>query len=178
MPNHVRNILKFSKLKPEDKEFIINKFTSEVKGVYPLNRVFDFDKVIAEPRKKEECDPDCLKNKDSFVVGDSDRPWFDWYAWRTKYWGTKWNAYDGYIMVGINTITFVFNTAWSTPQPIYEQLARFFTFNFTVRYADELNYDDCGTFQFVPEDDILRHYNIKSKSATAQKAFWRRVWNY
>ena len=55
MPNHVRNVLKFSKLSAKDKEFILNQFTTEIgeDGIYPLNRYFDFDKIIAEPRKKE-----------------------------------------------------------------------------------------------------------------------------
>ena len=30
MPNHVKNVLKFSKLSAKDKEFILNQFTTEM----------------------------------------------------------------------------------------------------------------------------------------------------
>lgn len=179
MPNHVRNVLKFSKLSAKDKEFILNQFTTEGEGkVYPLNRYFDFDKIIAEPRKKEECDPDCIVNKDSHVMEDKDRPWFDWYAWHNKYWGTKWNCYDGYIKVGTSTITFVFSTAWSTPYPIYEQLTRFHSFPFEVRYADEDIGCNCGKLIYDPEKtgfEALVH--IDDKDLTDPVKFARRIWN-
>lgn len=182
MPNHVRNVLKFKNLKPKDKEFILNKFTTEVgkDGIYPLNRHFDFDKVIAEPRKKEECDPDCLVNKDSHVMEDEDRPWFDWYAWHNKYWGTKWNCYDSYVKVGTSTITFVFNTAWSTPYPIYEQLARFFSFEFEVRYADEDLGSNCGYFNYEPDGETgkMKLYHTDARDCCKDPYnFARRIWN-
>lgn len=180
MPNHVKNVLKFSKLSAKDKEFILNQFTTEMNpegdaDIYPLNRYFDLDKIIAEPRKKEECDPDCLVNKDSHVMEDSERPWFDWYAWHNKYWGTKWNCYDGYVKVGTTTITFVFSTAWSAPFPIYEQLARFFTFRFTVRYADEDYGSNCGMIDYIPEED--RYDIYYEQDLTHPVDFARRLWS-
>ena len=130
MPNHVKNVLKFSNLSETDKKFILNNFTDEIEGeeIYPLNKVFDFNRIIAEPETEADCPEDCKLNKDSHVEELKDKPWFDWYAWHVKYWGTKWNAYDAYTKVGKTTITFVFSTAWSMPFPIYEHLAKYFKF--------------------------------------------------
>ena len=182
IPNHVRNVLKFSKLSAKDKEFILDHFATEMnpegdKDIYPLNRYFDFDKIIAEPRKKEECDPDCLVSEHSHVIEDKERPWFDWYAWHNKYWGTKWNCYDGYVKVGTSTITFVFSTAWSAPFPIYEQLARFFCFKFEVRYADEDYGSNCGKLIYDPEktgfEDIV---HITERDLLNADQFARNLW--
>lgn len=178
MPNHVKNVLKFSNLTPKDKEFILNKFTTEVEGdIYPLNKRFDFDKVIKEPTRIEECPEDCRVNKDSHIMEDKDRPWFDWYAWHNKYWGTKWNCYDGYVKIGTSTITFVFSTAWSTPLPIYEQLARFFGFKFEVRYADEDWGSNCGVIQCLGRFDGIHVYHIDEDLSKRAKDFARRLWN-
>ena len=179
MPNHVKNVLKFSKLKPKDKEFILNKFTSEMEDdFYPLNITFDLDKIIPEPRTESECPEDCKVNKDSHVMEDKDRPWFDWYKWRNKYWGTKWNTYDCHTKIGVSTITFVFSTAWSAPMPIYEQLAKHFSFEFEARYADEDLGCNCGKVIYNPEktkfDDIV---HITEYDIDDAKAFAWRLWN-
>lgn len=182
MPNQIRNVLKFKNLKPKDKEFILNKFTTEVgkDGIYPLNRHFDFDKIIPEPRKESECPEDCKVNKDSHVKEDADRPWFDWYAWRNKYWGTKWGAYDGYVKIGTSTVTFVFSTAWSAPFPIYKKLAEDYPFKFQVRYADEDIGSNCGIIEYDPDakypvDPYSDLYEQDAAEDTV--SFARRIWN-
>lgn len=50
-----------------------------------------------------------------------------WYSWRTENWGTKWNSYD-YRLVedSANRFSFQFDTAWSTPFPVLEQLIKRF----------------------------------------------------
>ena len=185
MPNHIKNVLKFKNLKPDQREFIVNNFTSQLEdddgeGVFPLDCIFDFDKIIPEPKIKSDCPKDCLVNKDSHIHEYEDRPWFDWYEWHNKYWGTKWNAYDGYVKIEKSTITFVFSTAWSAPYPIYEQLAKKYNFDFEVRYADEDWGSNCGIFTCEPDGTsgtrTLYHDNAKDyyKDATA---FARRLWN-
>ena len=174
MPNHVRNILKFSKLKPKDREFILNNFTTEVEeDFYPLNRCFDFDKIIPEPKTEEECPEDCKVNKDSRVAKDTERPWFDWYTWRNKYWGTKWGAYNGYVRIGTSTITFVFSTAWSAPFPIYEQLHEA-GYQFTVRFADEDIGSNCGIIECNPKEG--EYHEILCRSVANPYRFARQVW--
>lgn len=176
MPNHVRNVLKFSKLTPKERDFILERFTTEMEDdIYPLNRIFDFDKIIPEPRLESECPEDCKVNKDSHVMEYEDRPWFDWYAWHNKYWGTKWNAYNGYVQVGTTTITFVFNTAWSMPLPVYRELMRAYNFHFTVRYADEDYGSNCGVLEYSPEEGLAHHqseHDLKNPDS-----FARRLWD-
>lgn len=147
IPNHVRNVLTFKHLKPLDKKAILNRITRELEDdIYPLNRIIDFDKIIPEPRTESECPDDFKVNKDSHVMEDKERPWFDWYAWHNRYWGTKWNAYDGRTTyVYTDRIECMFNTAWSPPMPIYEQMAeKYPNFEWEVKYADECGGDNCG----------------------------------
>ena len=46
-----------------------------------------------------------------------------WYKWRTRNWGTKWNAYGYEGGVQFDGKTLQFLTAWSPPTPIMEKLA-------------------------------------------------------
>lgn len=181
MPNHVRNVLKFKNLKPKDKEFILNNFTTEMEDeITPFNKIFDFDKIIPEPKIESECPEDCKVNKDSHVEEDADRPWFDWYTWHNKYWGTKWGAYDGYVKIGTSKITFVFSTAWSAPFPIYRKLAEDYPFRFQVRYADEDIGSNCGIIEYDPDvkypvDPYSELYEQDAAEDTV--SFARRIWN-
>jgi len=47
-----------------------------------------------------------------------------WYDWSIENWGTKWNSYD-YNVVSDEPgrLEFTFDTAWSTPDPIWTKLA-------------------------------------------------------
>lgn len=175
MPNHVRNVIKFKKLTPKDKKFILDNFTTELEDdIYPLNRIFDFDKIIPEPRKESECPEDCKVNKDSHIMEDEDRPWFDWYAWHNRFWGTKWNAYDGYVKVGVSTITFVFSTAWSAPLPIYQQLINKYPhLLWEMKFADEDIGSNCGMITWDGEYCI----EYCEQDLTHPNDFARRIWN-
>lgn len=46
----------------------------------------------------------------------------DWYGWRNRNWGTKWNAYK--IAEGENMVSF--HTAWGYPEPVIEALTQKF----------------------------------------------------
>lgn len=181
MPNHVKNVLKFKNLKPKESEFLINLFTSPVSEDptgKAVDLIFDFDKVIPEPREKSECPEDCLVNKDSHVMEYPDRPWFDWYEWHNKYWGTKWNAYDGYTKAGRSYITFVFSSAWSAPFPVIERL-RLLGYDFELRYADEDYGSNCGKMIYEPSKtgfkDIVRIGELDlTNSGEFAKNLWRK----
>lgn len=176
MPNHVRNVLKFKHLKPSERDFILERFTTEMEDdIYPLNRIFDLDKIIPEPRKESDCPEDCKVNKDSHIMEDKDRPWFDWYAWHIKYWGTKWNAYDGYIKIGTSTITFVFSTAWSAPHPVYEQIAKNYNFDFEVKYADENLGSNCAKLEYTADTDM--YDAVFEEAIPNARDFARRIWD-
>ena len=120
MPNHVMNKWKISHI-PQDKlQYILDKLTMITEEG---DRIIDFDLIIPEPRLKKDCPADCIVNKDSHVQEEKDRPWFDWYAWRNKYWNTKWGAYDGYTHTGKTYIIMYFQTAWSFAGPVAMKLA-------------------------------------------------------
>lgn len=44
-----------------------------------------------------------------------------WYDWSCHFWGTKWNSYDFSI---IDNDTVKFDTAWSSPDPIFMEISR------------------------------------------------------
>ena len=73
----------------------------------------------------------------------------DWYDWSIHNWGTKWDCYDVYAENSEDCIYITFKTAWSTPYPVFEELAKQYpTLNIEVQYADEDFGSNCGTYSF------------------------------
>lgn len=161
MPNHVKNVLKFKNLKVEDIDLILNTIcTKDEENTYHI----DFDKIIPEPKIESECPEDCLMPEHSCIAKYEDRPWFDWFTWRNKYWGTKWDAYESYSVISDDNLTLVFNTAWSAPIPIINELS-LLGYDFELRYADEDLGNNCGIiehekglFGYLTKSDGLKHY--------------------
>lgn len=57
-----------------------------------------------------------------------------WYGWRIEKWGTKW----GVSRFSCDKTTMIFETAWSTPEPIFERLSEEFPDDYIeLKYADE-----------------------------------------
>ena len=181
IPNYVKNVLTFKKLKPKDDEFLLatiaeentpgDVLSDELK-VKTEDYTIDFDKIIPEPRVKSECPKDCIVNKDSHIEADVERPWFDWYTWHNKYWDTKWNACDGYVINNKTSMTFVFSTAWSTPIPIFKKLVKL-GFDIEIRYADEDYGENCGKLEYEQEDGRWKEYKYKYPNIFA-KDLWER----
>lgn len=139
MANQVRNVIKISKIKPEEIEMVLDMITDkycdpDVPG--ETEYIIDFDKIIPEPRFESECPDEYKVNKSSSIEILKDKPWFNWYKWRINHWGTKWGAYDGYTKIGKTYIQFVFSTAWVPPMPIIYKLS-VLGYDITARYADE-----------------------------------------
>lgn len=148
MSNNVKNVLKFRNLKPKDIDFILNTIancTSKDDFIPIIEYEIDFNKIIPEPRTIEECPKDCIVEsaKEAHIEEDEERPWFDWYNFHCKYWGTKWNAYDCYTKIGKSYIQFVFETAWAPPIPIIESL-NLLKYDIDYKYADENYGYNCG----------------------------------
>lgn len=80
-----------------------------------------------------------------------------WYEWSCNHWGTKWNAYKVSIEDSSDTNydgEITFQTAWSSPFPIFQELAKKLpNVFFDLLYADE-DYcgDNYGHFQFQNEE--------------------------
>ena len=70
----------------------------------------------------------------------------DWYMWRNKYWGTKQNAYDSYIVKeSDNSVAIYFTTVWNGVPYLMEILIGWFPeLEFTYKFADEDVAYNCG----------------------------------
>ncbi len=76
----------------------------------------------------------------------------DWYDWSIKNWGTKWNAYSDNV---IDDTTIVFDTAWSSPIPVFKALSKMFPkVKFELSYADEDFGYNCGEITFLNGSEI------------------------
>lgn len=62
----------------------------------------------------------------------------DWYSWRVKNWGTKWdsNNFDLYCPIEGDNATITFDTAWSPPIPFYNKLVEL-GFDVDATYTEE-----------------------------------------
>lgn len=95
---------------------------------------------------------------------------YDWYHWRCRYWGTKWNACDA--EWGLDDGMLVFQTAWSAPFPIIEALAQKYPeLEFTHRWADENIGNNCGQMWY--SDGMGSDLTVED-----ERAFAMDVWGY
>ena len=74
----------------------------------------------------------------------------NWYDWNLANWGTKWDVCNPSVQTTDNEITLKFETAWSTPEPIFKKLAEQYPdLMIDIDYADEdLGYS-CGNYSYV-----------------------------
>lgn len=73
----------------------------------------------------------------------------DWYDWSIENWGTKWDAYEVSVDYWENEVSLNFQTAWSTPLPIFLAISeKYKDLNIYVEYADEDLGCNCGTLTF------------------------------
>lgn len=172
MPNHIFNKWKISHI-PQDKlQYVLDKLTMITEDG---NRIIDFDLIIPEPRLKRDCPADCIVNKDSHVMKEKDRPWFDWYTWRNKYWNTKWGAYDGYTHTGKTYIIMYFQTAWLFAVPIAMKLAEL-GYDLDLQYADEDWGANCGRLQYNAKTKEWTRWSLDELKPNP-RAWARRLWN-
>lgn len=176
VPNHIKNVVKIKGI-PKDKiDYILNKVAVKYKSEMTGNDewIMDFDLVIPEPRFKKDCPKQFYVNSESHVKEDEARPWFNWYDWHCTYWGTKWNAYDGYTKIGKTQLTFVFSTAWSAPFPVYTKLCEL-GYDLDIRYADEDIGANCGQVIYNAKEDDVDHFN--SMHLSNPERFARYIWD-
>ena len=152
MPNHVMNTLAFSgdaKRISEMKE----KIKSDEYGLGTI----DFEKIIPMP--------------DNIYRGNLGRDEMEkygkdnWYDWRVGHWGTKWNAYgfEDYIDYSKDE-TLMFQTAWSAPHPVIEQLAKMYSdITITHKWADEDIGMNCGEYEYADGERIREYFPEISK---------------
>ena len=158
MPNHIANLVVIGGEPNAVKSFmdkVIVEKTNEFDGTY---KTFDFEAILPMPEElnieSSFAVKEYLKTGEipSYYSTPEDRENFlilcqkakhnletygfkDWYDWRIAKWGTKWNAYD---FKFISEDTFMFNTAWSTPDGIWEAIAKQYPdIVLKVKFADE-----------------------------------------
>lgn len=145
MPNWVMNHVKFGTDKVI-KDCVTNKHSHEE---------FDFNKIIPMPDILED------DNKDKFnAMTQEERLLFlkendncdDWYSWRIRFWGTKWNASDTAI---INDNNVVFQTAWSMPEPVYKAISEKYHTTVEVEFADEGIVENSGRVVYDNGEEVL-----------------------
>lgn len=150
-PNHVKTVIKFSNLTKNDIDIILQLIatpvlhTSEGEIVeYGIN----FNKIIPEPTTIEECPERYLATVDYDIIEETDdKPWFNWYDWHIDYWGTKWNAYGCYTLIGKSWIKFVFSTAWNVASPVIHRLD-LLGYDMNIKFADEDLGSNCGEMTY------------------------------
>lgn len=134
MPNHVKNVITFSG-DPANIKRVIESIC--------VDEQIDFEKLIPMPDNIYRGD---LGQEEIEKYGS-----LNWYNWSIKNWGTKWNAYDGYI----TDTQIVFSTAWSAPIPIYEKLVEICADNsieFKALFCDEdEGSTNCGIIDYTKE---------------------------
>lgn len=175
MPNHVKTVIKISKLNKQERMDLLNSLCRKDPDD-PLGYYFDFNKIIPEPQTIDECPEDCIRTEKSHVEADEARPWFNWYTWRLKYWDTKWGAYNAHTIIKNSAIHFVFSTAWSPATPVFEKLIELYDHEIEIRWADENWGCNCGktihykgerTFTTFTEYDLPNSYNFA-------KSLWKK----
>ena len=142
-----------------------------------LKPVLDYPWVKAENITNAEQLANHLveNNKADLIQGkqaldNSDKHGFkDWYTWSIANWGTKWNAYS----ISEVDDSIMFDTAWSTPLPIIEELSSMFpNVKITLEFADEDFGHNCGQVVFldgnttdenIPQGGSAEAYILASK---------------
>lgn len=97
----------------------------------PEYEVFDFNKIVPTPAYIAQ--GDLRHGSREQATGRN------WYDWGISNWGTKWNAYE--LAISEDTperLVFNFDTAWSSPDPIFNALGKAFPeLAITAEYFDE-----------------------------------------
>lgn len=90
----------------------------------------------------------------------------DWYDWRIKHWGTKWNACDTQINDPSEADVY-FNTAWSAPIPVLDELSkRYPDLSFEYNFADEDMGYNTGSM-VIKNGEIIKGGFLKDASKEA-----------
>lgn len=100
----------------------------------------------------------------------------DWYNWRCKNWGCKWDAgeSDFYEQDGYSMVTF--ETPWSPPEEFIRSLSKMFpNVTFEMQYAEE-GVGFVG--QMVAENGKIRSYEPKDGEDTVaiNNSIWAEGW--
>jgi hypothetical protein len=168
--DNVDQLIDFSKIIPMPPELMIQSSSSVDYGIAvilfrekgddsKLKPILAYPWVKAENITKPEQLANYLveKNRADLVEGKqalenlNKYGFKDWYSWSVANWGTKWNAYS----ISEADDCIMFDTAWSTPFPVIEELSSMFpNVQITLEFADEDFGHNCGQIVFLDGDTI------------------------
>jgi len=122
MPNWTSNEVRFKSRINSQKQLDKLKKRLEGKEEGDLNK-FDFNRIIKMPTAlvNTKALEDKTDNKAKRMLKKYGAK--DWYDWRNKNWGTKWNSVDTEITQDEREgLTYTFNTAWDCPREVVFKL--------------------------------------------------------
>lgn len=91
-----------------------------------------------------------------------------WYDWRLIHWGVKWNALESYILENENVRGIQFETAWSPPLEVIEEMSRKFSdIPITIEWADEVFGNTCGRIRYE-DGNLLEDYFPENEKEMAK----------
>lgn len=130
MPNWCYNNLYITSEDNKQLEKVIQGITNNSEQLFDFNRIIEMPEELQNTKSPNNVNPDEMKAKYGFV---------DWYDWRNRNWGTKWNAKD--VELNLDTpqqIHIRFSTAWSPPMPVITKIAEMFPFTYiTLDWEEE-----------------------------------------
>ena len=163
MPNNITNELNFKNCSAERCREILEEIKMDDIGVGSI----DFDKIVPQPEGLYMGD---LGVEERRIYKDN-----NWYDWRYKHWGTKWNSY-GYCrdFKYSQFDPIIFQTAWRAPHPVIEKLFMMFQdVEIVHEWADEGVARNCG--RRIYNQEGLNEWYPLFKKATIR--FGTALWN-
>lgn len=103
-----------------------------------------FHRKIEQTKKK---DPELLQKGLNYISNLINYGHMTWYDWCIEHWGTKWNACEANMD---DDHTIIFQTTWSAPHPVIEELAKAFPMVTIIHeWADEDIGYNCGSRIYI-----------------------------
>jgi hypothetical protein len=164
MPECIRNTESSS-----DVDFGLFALTGESRYGSPLKCPWAVEKKLTTRAKfrkwLEKERPDALRKAQEQLKAQELCGYSNWYDWSIAKWGTKWNAYNySETFREPERLEFVFDTAWSSPSPIWRKLCELYPqLTFHVQAFDEgwgfavdcSLHGDADQLEFVDASDEL-----------------------
>lgn len=173
MPNWVYNNLSIegteeaiAKVKAQLNKPLVKQYGEDEKATTYSNPIFSFWNIIAPPEDKLEEYFGTHGFADGKKQGESE---YNWYNFNNAKWGTKWDVavsdnekFPETEITGESAthISYRFNTAWSPPLPVIEELsAQHPELEITLEYEEEQGWG--GEILFTEEgSSVISEYDI------------------
>lgn len=153
------------------KEFCYKSYWDKIKHSSHLGHFKDIEEIaenyIPEDIAKELNIKTLEELGDTYISNIKNYGSDTWYDWCVENWGTKWGA----SRCENNNNTIIFETAWATPEPIFEKLSEEFPNDIIeVNYADEC-------YSNNNNGKLFYQYGVCIKSIELYEDFAEKIWN-